>query len=138
MRPVIVLLVAVAALAAGCGSATKAVERNPPPKLPRALASQLAHESDGIAAAVDSGDACRARELGAALRMHATATIGHVPARYRESLSSGVNAVVTGLPACVPVSPAHGGDEDEQGEGPPGQRDKRDKPKDHGKAKGRK
>jgi hypothetical protein len=133
MRPVIVvLLVVIAALTAGCGSAMQTVERKPPPKLPRALASQLAHESDGIAAAVDSGDACRAQELGAALRMHATATIGHVPARYRESLSSGVNAVVTQLPACVPVSPAHGGDDDEQDKGPPGQRDK---PKGHGKAK---
>jgi hypothetical protein len=128
------LLVAISALAAGCRSATQTVEREPLPKLPRALASQLAHESDAIAAAADTGDFCRARELGAALRTHATASIGHVPARYRESLSSGVNAIVTQLPACVHVSPAHAGDEDEQHEDLTKHHDK--KRKGHVKAKG--
>jgi hypothetical protein len=128
----VVPLVVVCALAAGCGSSTQTVERKPAPKLPRALAAQLAGESDAIAAAVESGDACRAQELGASLRAHTTATIGHVPARYRESLSSGVNAVVTQLPACVHVSPAHAGDEDEDGNGKG--HDK--KPKGRGKAKG--
>ncbi len=87
-------------LAAGCGSERAAAPQQP--KLPRQLAQRLARESDAVSAALARGDACRAASLAARLRGDATASIGQVPPRLQEPLSSGVNAVVARIPACTP------------------------------------
>ncbi len=136
MRVLFLLAMTCALVAAGCGSTTHTVTPTAPRKLPHALAERLAEESEAVAAAIDGGDYCRAQQVGVALRARATAAIGHVPPRYRESLSSGVNAVVAQIPPCVHASPAHAanGDENEDESGP--KKDREKKAKGRGKAKG--
>jgi hypothetical protein len=106
-RPALAAVAAgVLVLAAGCGSSTHTAGPPPPPKLPYALAHRLASESDAVAAALAEGGACSAQAAGRELRSDATASIGRVPVRLQEPLSSGVNAVVASLPECVPATPA--------------------------------
>jgi hypothetical protein len=87
-------------LAAGCGSSR--APSSAPPKIPSVVANRLATESDGVAAALARGDSCSAATLAAQLRSDASASIGRIPARYQEQLSSGVNAVVAAVPTCIP------------------------------------
>jgi hypothetical protein len=102
LRPKLAALAAACLVfAAGCGSSTQGTAPPATPKLPQALAQRLASESDVVASALASGNACAAREAGSRLRADATASIGHVPVRLQEPLSSGVNALVAALPACV-------------------------------------
>jgi hypothetical protein len=112
----IVPALALAVLAAGCGSGP-AAERTRAPQLPRALAQRLAAESDAVAAALARGDACGASRLAERLRADATVSIGRVPRAFQEPLSSGVNAVVASVPACPPpTTTATSTDEGEEGQ----------------------
>ena len=89
-------------LATGCGSVS---HRSAPPKLPRAVADRLAAESDGVAAALATGDACRAKRLAARLLADARTELPRMPPRFRRPLTSGVAAVVAAVPACTPAAP---------------------------------
>lgn len=100
MKRFAALLPLLAALVAGCGSGNG--ERAQAPQLPRALAQRLAAESDAVAEALARGDACEAARLAERLRTDATASIGRVPPAFQEPLSSGVNALVSAVPACAP------------------------------------
>jgi hypothetical protein len=104
-------------LAVGCGSSERSASPKPPQKLPRAIAQRLAQESDAIGAALAAGDECGAQQLGAALRADTNAVIAQIPLRFREPLSSGVNALVTQLPPCVHVTVTVEPSENDQGEG---------------------
>lgn len=97
-------LLCLAVLAAGCGSVSKPTALPAPPPLPGAVAARLAAESDAVAAAIASGDACRAQELGSALRADVDHTLPQIPSRYQEQLSSGVNELLAELPSCVRVT----------------------------------
>ena len=121
MQRLPIALALAAVLAAGCGS-TGGGTRVEAPRLPRALAQRLAAESDAVAAALARGDACEAARLAGRLRADATASIGRVPASFQEPLSSGVNALVSAVPACVPATtteaqPPEENDEDHKGRG---------------------
>jgi hypothetical protein len=106
LRPALAAVAAgVLLLAAGCGSSTRATTPPPAPKLPHALGLRLAAQSDAVAAALARRDSCAAQTAARRLRDAATASIGRVPARLQEPLSSGVNALVASLPACVAAKP---------------------------------
>jgi hypothetical protein len=102
---------AVAALA-GCGGGS---ERSaaPPPRLPAALASQLAQRSDRVAALLEVGQSCPA--LDEARRLHeqtiAAINTGRVPGPLQEQLSGAVGDLVDRI-HCVP--PPRNEDEDKK------------------------
>lgn len=102
---------------AGCGGG--ATDRRAPtrPKLPAALANQLAERSDRVAAALTASDLCGARGEATALQ-HATVqaiNARQVPAALQEDLTGTVNDLVDRI-QCV-SAPQQDGDEDEHGDG---------------------
>jgi hypothetical protein len=112
-----------ALLLAGCGGGAER-RTAPPPRLPRPLAQQLAGQADAVAASLDRGDACAARDRAAALQRSAIAAVLRIPGRLRENLVGAVNELVSELPACrqPPPAPAqdhgkHKGHEKHTGEG---------------------
>lgn len=131
-----------ALLLAGCGGGGVQNERAaaPPPRLPHALAQELAQRADAVAARLARGDACAAKAQAATLQRAAIASVARIPAALREELVGGVNDLVARLPHCVPPppqtqpppppaqSPPQREDEDERGH----------RGKDHGKGKGKK
>ena len=97
LSPPVALL---ALLLAGCGQAER--EQTPQPKLPRALATELAARSDRVAARLAADDPCSARADAEALQHQVIAAVNErrVPARYLEELTSAVNALVDSI-VCV-------------------------------------
>ena len=120
-----IALLCTAALA-GCGGHTR--QAAPPrPKLPAALASQLAARSDAVAAKLDAGDGCGALEEARGLQQEAIAAIngGRVPAAFQEDLLATANDLVARI-TCTPAPPPK---EEHHGKG-------EDKGKGHGKHEG--
>ena len=77
-----------ALLVAGCGSeAHKATP--PPPRIPSGVASKLAAEAEQVAALTPG--TCEARDAAERFRADVIASIGRVPARYQEPLTSAAN-----------------------------------------------
>ena len=107
MRVLLVLLIAAAL--AGCGG-------DGAPRLEHADAARLV----ALARRIPHESACAQAKDIAALRSRVTALVnaGRVPAELRESLSSGVNALVAQTPTCLPpveATPPPG--EGDQGKG---------------------
>jgi hypothetical protein len=113
----------------GCGGHAKRETRAARPKLPRALASQLASRSDDIAARLAAGDSCGARAAALELQRETIAAINahRVSGPLLEPLQSSVNDLAVRI-ACVPPAPAkpekekhhdkdHGGGDHGGGEG---------------------
>ena len=100
--PSIALVLAVAALVAGCGGG-KYRTAPPPPKLPASLAEQLAAQSDDVAGRLDAGDGCGALASARELRRLTIAAInaGRVPAALQEQLSAAANDLTVRI-ACAP------------------------------------
>jgi hypothetical protein len=100
----------------GCGARQ---ERLPPPqpKLPADIASALAEQSDAVAAALDSGDACRALDQAERLQQESIAAINsrRVPALFQEPLTARVNELVARI-ECIPP-PVNEDDEKHEDEG---------------------
>ena len=80
-----------ALLAAGCGGEE--------PRLPKALAAQLAARVDSTAAQLESGAACTARGDAAAIQRQAIGAInsGRVPTELQEELLGRVNALLAAI-----------------------------------------
>lgn len=114
-------------VAAGCGGST---EPDREPRLPAALASELAARSDRVAAALTRGDDCsaeaRVRELQAATREALDA--GAVPPPFRRPLRASVEDLAARI-RCPPPAPPPAAE--------PGQGDDRDDEVDEGKGGGR-
>jgi hypothetical protein len=93
-----------------CGSA-KQSPPPPPPAFSHSLGSALAAQSDAVAAALASGDSCRASTLARQLQQRTIAAIneGRVAAGLQEQLSSAVNALVTRVQCVPPPAPAEKG-----------------------------
>lgn len=115
------LIVALAALFLGaCDSGT---ERRavPPPTVPRAVAAQLAHASDGVAAALAAGDNCRALTLARALREQTRSA--QIPRSLQRPLRTATNDLVGRIvcappaPPTVTAEPGEGGKEHGKGKG---------------------
>ena len=122
------ILLGVVFLAAACGG-ERGAEEQPAPKLPPALAQQLAAESDSDAQLLDAGDPCGAAERAAALQQRAIAALNTprtVPDELKEDLGVAVADLVDRAqtecaaaqppPAPPPTTTAPEADEDEHEE----------------------
>jgi hypothetical protein len=128
-RQTLAALLATAALAACGGHARLAA---PPPKLPRALATELANRSSVLAQQLAAGKACAAHATARALTAQTIAAInggGGVPQLLQEPLLTAVQdleARVTRI-KCVPAAPRPA---------PPQPNEEKHKGRDHGKDRG--
>jgi hypothetical protein len=120
------------ALISGCGSDDDG--SSPAPTIPAADAELLAGESEDVAAALESGDACAAQEQAGELQSAAAAVEPRLASELGSELRSGVAILVSGI-ECVPEEKPEEKDEKEEkeeendegedgrgpdGEGPPG------------------
>jgi hypothetical protein len=111
----IALTVAVAVVAGGCGG--HAHRATPPlPKLPRALAYQLAARSDEVAAKLDAGDDCGALAAARNLQRETIAAINarRVPPALQEPLSGAANDLAARINCTSTPAPS---DEEHRGKG---------------------
>jgi hypothetical protein len=97
------LSVSSALLLAGCGDAHKASPPPAQPRIPAGVAARLAAEADRVAALTPG--TCEARDAAVRFRSDVIASIGSVPARYQEPLSSAANSLAERLSSCVPPAP---------------------------------
>ena len=106
-------------LLAGCGGSGQVERTTPPPKLPGAVAHQLAARADRIASRLDAGDTCGALTQATALRSEVTAAInaGRIPQAFLEPLSSSVNGLVGRVGSCQPAAGGGQGRDEEHGHG---------------------
>ena len=97
------VLFALAVALVGCGGSEV-----PPrdPKLPAELGAELAAQADAVAASIDAGDSCGARDQAVALQSDVAEAIasGRVPRALRRELQSAVAELVAGI-ECVPPDP---------------------------------
>jgi outer membrane murein-binding lipoprotein Lpp len=98
---------------AGCGSGEQR-RAAPQPKLPRAVATQLAARSDRVAAALDGGNGCGARVEAERLQRDTVKAINdrRVPGPFQEHLGAAVNDLVSRI-QCTP--PADDSETDKPG-----------------------
>jgi len=99
LRRSALLLVLLAAVAAGCGGG----EPSSTPLLPAQVADALAARSDAVAQRLEAGDTCGARAEAESLHTDTIAAVnaGSIPARYQEELVSSVAVLVASV-ECVP------------------------------------
>jgi outer membrane murein-binding lipoprotein Lpp len=88
-------------LLAGCGSSSPPPKTAPAPKIPAALARQLAGDADTVAASVG----CAGHGAATRLLADLTANISQIPARYQEPLTTAANDLAAGVPACAAPHP---------------------------------
>ena len=95
-----------ALLLAGCGGVEHRATPPPPPRIPADVASRLATEADRVAALTPG--TCEARDAATRFREDVIASIGRIPARYQEPLTSAANTLAERLATCVEPKPEHG------------------------------
>lgn len=93
----------------GCGG-HEAAPQPKPPRIPPAVAQQLAADADAVAAAAG----CSAHDAAAKLQNDTINAISRVPTRYREQLMSAANDLAARVPPCPPPEDRH---EDKHGHG---------------------
>jgi hypothetical protein len=100
-----ITLLCIAATVAGCGGHARRTAP-PPPKLPAALAGQLATSSDAVATKLDANDGCGALAEARHLQQQTIAAInrGLVPTALQEPLSAAANDLTTRI-TCAPAPP---------------------------------
>jgi hypothetical protein len=113
--------------AAGCGGGHRPRSSRPPrPKLPHALAVQLAAASTDVARKLDAGDTCGALTAARSLQQRTIDAIngGRVPGALQEPLQSSVSDLAgrircTPQPVVRPAPPAkgHGHGHEDHGQG---------------------
>jgi hypothetical protein len=89
-----------ALLLAGCGGTHHAAPPPRPPPIPASVAARLAAEADHVATLAPG--TCAARDAAARFRTDVMASIGRVPARYQEPLTSAANDLAERLASCAP------------------------------------
>ncbi len=88
-------------LLAGCGGSSTPPKQPPAPKIPAAVAHQLAAAADAIAANVG----CAGHGAATKLLNDLTANISQIPARYQEPLTTAANDLAARVPACAEPKP---------------------------------
>ena len=108
-----------AALIAGCGGHAAQQALPPKPRLPHALAAQLASLSDAVAQQLDSGDACSARAAADQLQSQALAAVaeGKVPRALRRPLTRATRQLQSQIVCVQAPAPAAHGKHGEHGKG---------------------
>jgi hypothetical protein len=97
--PIASLAACSAALLAGCGSSGhRPPSSKPAPRIPAAVAGQLAADADAVA----SAQGCAARAPAKQLLDDVIAASGRIPGRYQERLTSAANELYARIPACPP------------------------------------
>jgi hypothetical protein len=96
----IVPVMALVALAAGCGSSGGQTRADG--GIPRALASAWATRASAIATAAAAGENCRASELASSLRDEIISKESRIPARLQKPLVAGANALADRITCTVP------------------------------------
>jgi hypothetical protein len=91
------------ALLAGCGGSHETKHPPKPPRIPAGVAARLAAEADRVAALAPG--TCAARDAARRFQADVIASIGSVPARYQEPLSSAANDLAARLAACTEPPP---------------------------------
>lgn len=93
-----------ALLLAGCGGEHRtAPPPPPPPRIPAGVASRLAAEADRVAALTPG--TCEARDAAARFRDDVIASIGRIPLRWQEPLTSAANTLAARLATCAEPKP---------------------------------
>jgi hypothetical protein len=92
-----------ALLLAGCGGGEHRTTPLPKPRIPADVASRLAVEADRVAALTPG--TCEARDAATRFRQDVIASIGRIPARYQEPLTSAANTLAERLATCVEPKP---------------------------------
>jgi hypothetical protein len=120
---------ACALLVSACGGE----ERPPAPKLPAAVAQELAQRSDAVADRLEAGDSCGARSEADALQSEAVAAVNErrIPQRFQEELLGTVAALAESIECMPPVVEDDGQDDAEDDD-----KDKGEDDDDDGKGKG--
>jgi hypothetical protein len=87
-------------LIAGCGGSSARPKPPPAPRIPSAVARQLAADADAIAASTG----CSMHDAAQKLLRDVIASVndGRIPRRYQEPITSAANSLATRVPACVP------------------------------------
>ena len=92
-----------ALLLTACGGHDATPPPPPVPRIPAGVAARLAAEADAVAALTPG--TCEARDAAARFRDDVIASIGRIPSRYQEPLTSAANTLAERLAACVEPKP---------------------------------
>jgi hypothetical protein len=116
-RAAIAVTLGATVVLAGCGGGSHRAAP-PQPKLPAAVAEQLATRSDDVANKLDAGDRCGALAAAQQLQHQTTAAInaGRVPAALQEPLSGAANDLASRI-TCPPKPQPQPPAEDKHGKG---------------------
>lgn len=96
-----------AVLLAGCGGGHQSQPPPKPPRIPAGVAARLAAEADRVSAMAPGS--CAARDAANRFRSDVIASVGRLPARYQEPLTSAANDLAARLAVCTePQPPEHG------------------------------
>jgi hypothetical protein len=93
-----------ALLLTACGGGHEATPPPPPvPRIPAGVAERLAAEADAVAALTPG--TCEARDAAARFRDDVIASIGRIPPRWQEPLTSAANTLAARLATCPVAKP---------------------------------
>ena len=92
-----------ALLLTACGGGDQAAPAPPVPRIPAGIAAKLAAEADAVAALTPG--TCEARDAAARFRDDVIASIGRVPQRWQEPLTSAANTLAARLATCAVPNP---------------------------------
>jgi len=93
-----------ALLLTACGGGHEATPPPPPvPRIPAGVAARLAAEADAVAALTPG--TCEARDAAARFRDDVIASIGRIPQRWQEPLTSAANTLAARLATCAVAKP---------------------------------
>ena len=107
-------MVSSVALVAGCGSSGgEPTNAKPAPRIPAAVAQQLAVDAD----AISSAQGCAARAPAKQFLDDVIAATPRIPARLQEPLTSAANDLYARIPACPPPEDNGKGDKPKHDKG---------------------
>jgi len=92
-----------ALLLTACGGHDATPPPPPVPRIPAGVAARLAAEADAVAALTPG--TCEARDAAARFRDDVIASIGRIPQRWQEPLTSAANTLAARLATCAVAKP---------------------------------